>query len=113
MKKFSVTTKKVTGVKVKNNQTGEETTIDASGVFIYVGILPKTEQFTNLGITDKTGWIEANDHMETKVPGIFAIGDVRVKDLRQITTAVGDGGIAGQQVFKYIESLADNGAAVK
>ncbi|GAX00945.1 thioredoxin-disulfide reductase [Secundilactobacillus silagei] len=105
--------KKVTGVKVKNNQTGEETTIDASGVFIYVGILPKTEQFTNLGITDKTGWIEANDHMETKVPGIFAIGDVRVKDLRQITTAVGDGGIAGQQVFKYIESLADNGAAVK
>lgn len=104
---------KVTGVKIVNNQTGEESTLDASGVFIYVGILPKTEQVANLGITDDMGWIETNDLMETKVPGIYAIGDVRAKDLRQITTAVGDGGIAGQQVFKYIESLADQGAAVK
>lgn len=103
---------KVTGVKVVNNQTGEEQTIDASGVFIYVGILPKTEQFGDLGITDETGWIPTDKDMATKVPGIFAIGDVRAKDLRQITTAVGDGGVAGQQVFKYIESLADTGATI-
>lgn len=98
---------KVTGVRVVNNQTGEEQTIDASGAFIYVGILPKTEQVADLGITDEDGWIKTNDQMETSVPGIYAIGDVRAKDLRQITTAVGDGGIAGQQVFKYIESLSD------
>ncbi|WP_252902829.1 NAD(P)/FAD-dependent oxidoreductase [Paucilactobacillus hokkaidonensis] len=96
---------KVSGVKIKNNQTGEESKLDASGVFIYVGVLPMTEQFTNLGILDDQGWVETNDQMETKVPGIFAIGDVRDKKLRQITTAVGDGGIAGQGVFNYIESL--------
>lgn len=100
---------KVTGVKVINNQTNEETVIDASGVFIYVGILPKTEEIASLGVTDADGWIATNDKMETKVPSIFAIGDVRAKDLRQITTAVGDGGVAGQQVFKYIESLSDTG----
>ncbi|ANZ61594.1 thioredoxin-disulfide reductase [Secundilactobacillus paracollinoides] len=100
---------KVTGVKVVNNQTNEETVIDASGVFIYVGILPKTEEIASLGVTNEDGWIETNGQMETKVPGVFAIGDVRAKDLRQITTAVGDGGVAGQQVFKYIESLNDTG----
>ncbi|WP_288529443.1 thioredoxin-disulfide reductase [uncultured Secundilactobacillus sp.] len=99
---------KVTGVRVLNNQTGEAQTIEASGVFIYVGILPKTEQFSGLGITNEDGWIETNDQMETSVPGIYAIGDVRAKDLRQITTAVGDGGVAGQQVFKYIEALNSN-----
>lgn len=92
-----------------NNQTNEETVIDASGVFIYVGILPKTEEIASLGVTNEDGWIETNGQMETKVPGVFAIGDVRAKDLRQITTAVGDGGVAGQQVFKYIESLNDTG----
>lgn len=45
-----------------------------------------------------------NDKMETNIPGIYAIGDVRQKTLRQITTAVGDGGIAGQEAFNYIES---------
>ena len=45
--------------------------------------------------------------MRTTMPGVFAIGDVREKDLRQITTAVGDGGIAGQQVYKYLESLGE------
>ncbi|PWF99433.1 thioredoxin-disulfide reductase [Levilactobacillus bambusae] len=96
---------KVTGVKVRNNQTGDESVINTAGVFIYVGILPMTEQFRDLGITDGDGWIITNDHMETAVPGIFAAGDVRKKDLRQITTSVGDGGLAGQQVFNYLEGL--------
>lgn len=99
--------KKVTGVKVNNNQTGENSEIAADGVFIYVGINPITKPFMNLGITDENGWIETNDHMETKVPGIFAIGDVRKKDLRQVATAVGEGGTAGQQVYTYITALGD------
>lgn len=99
--------KKVTAVKVNNNQTGEDTEIPVDGVFIYVGINPITKPFTNLGITDENGWIETNDHMETKVPGIFAIGDVRKKDLRQVATAVGEGGTAGQQVYSYITALGD------
>lgn len=99
--------KKVTGVKVNNNKTGENSEIAVDGVFIYVGINPITKPFVNLGITDENGWIETNDHMETKVPGIFAIGDVRKKDLRQVATAVGEGGTAGQQVYSYITALGD------
>lgn len=103
---------KVGGVHIKNNQTGAESDIDANGVFIYVGVLPMTDSFQNLGILDDQGWVITNDQMETNVPGIFAIGDVRDKKLRQITTAVGDGGIAGQGVFNYIEVLKDNKTAV-
>lgn len=95
---------KVTGVKAKNVKTGETTTIPADGVFIYVGSIPMTAPFQDLRITDDKGWIVTNDKMETNIPGIYAIGDVRQKTLRQITTAVGDGGIAGQEAFNYIES---------
>lgn len=98
---------KLTGVKVKNVKTEEEREVATDGVFIYVGIIPMTAPFKDLGITDEQGWIETNDKMETKIPGVYALGDVRKKDLRQITTAVGDGGIAGQQAFNYIESLND------
>ncbi|WP_462394863.1 thioredoxin-disulfide reductase [Lentilactobacillus parabuchneri] len=98
---------KVTGVKVVNNQTNEQSTIETSGVFIYVGLLPMTTAFEDLKITDADGWIKTNDQMETAIPGIYAIGDVRQKDLRQIATAVGEGGIAGQQAFKYVEKLSD------
>lgn len=97
--------KKVTGVKLHNKQTGEESTMDVNGVFIYVGNIPMTEPFKELGITDDAGWILTDDHMQTQVPGIFAVGDVRAKFLRQITTAVGDASIAGQEAFAYIEAL--------
>ncbi|EHO52345.1 thioredoxin-disulfide reductase [Lentilactobacillus kisonensis] len=95
---------KVTGVKTHNNQTDEDSTIETSGAFIYVGLLPMTEPFQNLKITDADGWIKTDDQMETAIPGIYAIGDVRQKELRQVATAVGEGGIAGQQAFKYIEA---------
>jgi thioredoxin reductase (NADPH) len=97
----------VTGVKYKDKVTGEEGIVPASGAFIYVGIEPMTKAFEELGILDNAGWVVTDAHMQTNVPGIFAIGDVRKKELRQITTAVGDGGLAGQGVFKYIQSLDD------
>jgi len=98
---------KVTGVKAKNVKTGETTTIPADGVFIYVGVIPLSEPFKELGITDEQGWIKTDELMQTSLPGVYAIGDVRAKELRQITTAVGDGSIAGQQAFNYLESLKD------
>lgn len=97
--------KKVTGVRVRNNQTDETSEIDAAGVFIYVGLLPVSDPVQDLGITDANGWIMTNDRMETSQPGIFAIGDVREKELRQITTAVGDAAVAGQNAFSYNESF--------
>lgn len=97
----------VTGVKIKNLLSDEVTTYPADGVFIYVGLDPLTQPFKTLGITNEAGWIETDENMNTHIPGVFAIGDVREKTLRQITTAVGEGGIAGQQVYKYLEELAD------
>ena len=99
--------KKVTGVKTHNKETNEDRLVPTDGVFIYIGNVPMTEPFKDLGITDEQGWVITNDEMKTSVPGVFAVGDVRDKKLRQITTAVGDGGIAGQGVFSYIESLKD------
>ena len=99
--------KKVTGVKTHNKETNEDRLVPTDGVFIYIGNVPMTEPFKDLGITDEQGWVITDDVMKTSVPGVFAVGDVRDKKLRQITTAVGDGGIAGQGVFSYIESLKD------
>ena len=93
---------KITGVRVKDVNTGEVTTHDADGVFIYVGLDPVSDFASELGILDENGWVVTDDHMRTSVPGVFAVGDVRQKDLRQVTTAVGDGAIAGQEVYKYI-----------
>ena len=99
--------KKVTGVKTHNKETNEDRLVPTDGVFIYIGNVPMTEPFKDLGITDEQGWVITDDEMKTSVPGVFAVGDVRDKKLRQITTAVGDCGIAGQGVFSYIESLKD------
>ncbi|KRM72362.1 thioredoxin-disulfide reductase [Lacticaseibacillus brantae] len=98
---------KVTGVKYVDKDTGEEHVVPASGAFIYVGIKPMTDSFKDLDILDDAGWIPTDDEMATRVPGVFAIGDVRAKNLRQITTAVGEGGQAGQSVFNYLQSLED------
>ncbi len=69
--------------------------------------MPLTDSFKDVDILDENGWIPTDELMATRVPGIFAIGDVRAKKLRQITTAVGDGGQAGQSVFDYIQTLQD------
>lgn len=96
---------KVSNVLIENVKTGQVTDHAFGGVFIYVGMIPVTGMVSELGITDSEGWIVTDDHMRTSIPGIFAIGDVRQKDLRQITTAVGDGAIAGQGVYHYIENM--------
>lgn len=98
---------KVTSVSTHNKKTGEDGELKVNGVFIYVGVIPLSEPFKELGITDEQGWIKTDELMQTSLPGVYAIGDVRAKELRQVTTAVGDGSIAGQQAFNYLESLKD------
>ncbi|MDR0690692.1 MAG: thioredoxin-disulfide reductase [Streptococcaceae bacterium] len=93
----------VTQVRVKNKQNNSSNTIPCNGVFIYIGLNPHSEPFFNLGITDQNGWIKTDAHMKTNIPGIFAIGDVRKKTLCQITTAVGEGAIAAQQIYLYLQ----------
>jgi len=98
--------RKVTGVTFKNVKTGELSQAEFGGIFIYVGLNPVSEFATDLGITDEAGWILTDHQMKTSVAGIYAVGDVRQKDLRQITTAVGDGAIASQEAYKYLTEQA-------
>jgi thioredoxin reductase (NADPH) len=98
---------KVGSVTLVSTETGEEQELQADGVFVYVGMLPLSKPFENLGITNENGYIVTNEKMETKVPGIFAAGDIREKTLRQIVTATGDGSIAAQSAQHYIEELME------
>ena len=93
---------RVTSVVFENVKTGQSSESDFGGVFVYVGLDPVSDFVKDLGICDKAGWVVTDQHMKTAIDGIYAIGDVRQKDLRQITTAVGDGAVAGQEVYKYI-----------
>lgn len=94
--------RRVTNVVFENVKTGQSSESDFGGVFVYVGLDPVSDFVKDLGICDEAGWIVTDQHMKTAIDGIYAIGDVRQKDLRQITTAVGDGAVAGQEVYKYI-----------
>ncbi|OCS91663.1 thioredoxin-disulfide reductase [Caryophanon latum] len=98
---------KVGSVTLVNTQDGTESTVDADGVFIYIGTLPLTKPFESLGILNADGYVVTNENMETAVPGIYAAGDVREKMLRQIVTATGDGSIAAQAAQHYIEELKE------
>ena len=93
---------RVESVVIENVKTGQVTEQAFGGVFIYVGLDPVSDFVQELQIRDQAGWIVTDDHMKTSVGGVFAVGDVRQKDLRQVTTAVGDGAIAGQEAYKYI-----------
>lgn len=104
---------KVGKLTLVDTVTGEEEEFKADGVFIYIGMLPLSKPFENLGITNEEGYIETNAQMETKVPGIFAAGDIREKTLRQIVTATGDGSIAAQSVQHYVEELEETLKTVK
>lgn len=97
----------VESVKIRNVKTNEESELPINGVFVYIGLIPNIDSVKHLDITDDEGWIITNDQMETTVPGLFAVGDVRQKHLRQIVTAASDGAIAGQAAFDYVQSLAD------
>ena len=93
---------RVESVVIENVKSGQVTEQAFGGVFIYVGLDPVSDFVQELHIQDQAGWIVTDDHMKTSVAGVFAVGDVRQKDLRQVTTAVGDGAIAGQEAYKYI-----------
>ena len=94
----------VTGVQLLDTQTKEERFVAADGIFIAVGIQPVSESFKSLVKTDEAGYICAGEDCCTSVPGIFAVGDVRTKKLRQIVTAVADGANAVNSVQEYFQT---------
>jgi thioredoxin reductase (NADPH) len=93
----------VRSVLLKNLKTGEITEHPAEGVFLFVGLLPRTQFLKGLLKLDEAGYIVTDENGESSVKGIFAAGDCRKKLLRQVTTAVGDGATAAFAAEKYLE----------
>ena len=98
--------KRVTGVRVKNLKTGEETEVNCDGLFVSIGRKPATEPFTMLTL-DEHGYIVADESTRTELPGVFAVGDVRTKTLRQVVTAVSDGAVAAHYAEEYIAQASE------
>ena len=94
-------------VTLKNNKTGDLSEMPIEGVFIFIGMTPKTELFKDAIQTDKYGYIITDENMATKIPGVYAIGDVRHKTVRQIANAVGDGAVAAVFAEKFISSIEE------
>ncbi len=92
----------VKALHIKDVKTEERSVLDVHGVFIYVGYTPNVGLLKGLVALDKNNYIVTDDMMSTSVPGVFAVGDVRAKLLKQITTAVGDGATAAVAAEKYI-----------
>ena len=97
---------KVDKLALEDSKTGEISELAVKGVFPFVGLDPITNFVSDLGICDEHGYIITDETMKTKVPGIYAAGDVRQKILRQVVTAANDGAVAGQQIAHYLESKA-------
>ena len=93
---------KITGVRIKNVLNGEETEIAADGVFVSVGRKPATELLAGQVELDDSGYIVAGETTQTSIHGVYAVGDVRTKLLRQVVTAVADGAVAVHMAEEFL-----------
>ncbi|MBQ1902481.1 MAG: thioredoxin-disulfide reductase [Lachnospiraceae bacterium] len=100
---------KVESIDVKNVKTEEMLNIAVDGVFIAVGITPNTERIAGLPERNEQGYIVAGEDCETNIPGIFAAGDVRTKQLRQVITSASDGANAIFSVQRYLNTQKSKG----
>lgn len=96
---------KVSSLTLKSVETKEKKVLNVKGIFPYIGAVPVTAFLKDLNVLNDRGYMIVNDHMETKVSGIYGAGDVTDKVLRQVVTAVNDGAIAAQDAFHKIKGL--------
>lgn len=97
----------LTGVQVMDLKTGLARELEVEGLFVAVGQEPRNKLFANLIMTDDSGYFLAGEDCSTSLPGVFAAGDCRVKTVRQLTTAVGDGAVAGLSASHYADAHQD------
>lgn len=97
-----ITDTRVTGIKVNNVKTAEETEILCDGVFVSIGRKPATDFLKGSILLDENGYIVADESTKTSIEGVFAAGDIRTKALRQIVTAAADGAVAAHYVAEYL-----------
>lgn len=100
---LGVEEKEVTGLRLKNNATGEERELPLSGMFLGIGHEPNATMFKGLIDLDDDGYVKTHDFVFTKIPGVFACGDVQDRRYRQAITAAGSGCAAALEVEKYLE----------
>ena len=93
---------RITGVRLRNVKTGEETDIATDGVFVSVGRVPSTDLVAGQVELDRSGYIVAGESTETGIPGVYAVGDVRTKLVRQVVTAVSDGAVAVHMAEEFL-----------
>lgn len=93
---------KLTGVRLENVKTGEQELLPCDGVFVSVGRVPVTELVQGQLELDAGGYVVADETTATSIPGVYAVGDVRTKQLRQVVTAVADGAVAVHQAEQYL-----------
>ena len=96
---------KIEEVIIKNVKSGDISTIKTDGIFVYIGLEPNTELFKKYIKLNKSGYIITDEGTNTNIEGIYAAGDVRQKDIRQLTTAVSDGSVAALCAEKYINKI--------
>ena len=94
--------KKLSGVVLKNVQTGEESELSCDGLFVSVGRKPVTELVEGQLELDRSGYVVAGESTVTNIPGVYAVGDMRTKKLRQVVTAVADGAVAVHMAEEYL-----------
>ena len=97
---------RVEGIEVTDKFSGQVRQIPVSGLFIAVGQMPANEAFSNVVSLDEKGYIIAGENCETGTPGIYAAGDCRTKEVRQLTTAAADGAVAALAASKYLDASA-------
>lgn len=93
---------RLTGVRIKNSVTGEETDLTCDGLFISIGRAPATELVKDQLTLDPAGYVVADESTRTNLPGVFAVGDMRTKALRQVVTAAADGAVAAHYAEAYL-----------
>ena len=96
---------KISGVRIRNVISGEESEIACDGVFVSIGRNPATALFRDVLALDDGGYIIADESTKTNIDGVYAVGDVRTKVLRQVVTAVGDGAVAVHYAEEYLANL--------
>jgi thioredoxin reductase (NADPH) len=95
----------MTGVRLRNVKTEQESDLGAEGIFIYIGVVPNTQFLNGQLELDRNGYVITDENMHTSVEGVFAAGDVQEPQLRQIATAVGSGARAAVEADKFISEL--------
>ncbi|MCB1190518.1 MAG: FAD-dependent oxidoreductase [Leptospiraceae bacterium] len=103
-RKFEIIESNKMKITLEDMKTHKSSTLISDGIFIFIGMVPNTSLLNGKIQKDKWGYLVTNEDMETNIPGVYAVGDIRVKKVRQAATAVGDGCIAAVMSEKYLES---------